>query len=144
MFIKSRLRESWEKTICINKYLFGYVNGIYQLFLFNGASSEADQQCVLHESCGATLCVGEMVLVELCTAESGKQHLKGFRIRQGLKSCCVGNLELNNETKLVLTAFDRSITQVDFLSEDETNRSKNVNGCIKLLVIGVKDAPQLK
>lgn len=143
MFYNSSYKDKPKISKMFQKFEFGYVNGMFQMFLFNGASNINVQQCVLHSSCGESLHVGEVVLVEQCELECGTRVLRGFRVRQGLKSCCIGSIDCSQNLSCIYELFTNALTQVDLLSEDEAKLSSSVNGCIKLILIGNKDAPQL-
>lgn len=131
-----------RKSIIVNTFNIGFVNGLLQLFLFDGADENEEQQCALHTACGKSLCIGELVLIEQVEKESEQAFLKGYRIRQGMKSCCVGRIPIIKEHYDVFHAFDQVLTQVDFLSDAEARMSSVVNGSIKLIVVGIKSGPQ--
>lgn len=137
-------KKAWpKKNVQINGYTFGYIHGMHQIFLFDGASKRLKQQCEIHESCGSTLCIGEIVLTQKSTLASGNALLTGFRIRDGLKSCCVGCIEFGEDSYEICELFDQALSHVAYLTDEESSMSEAVNGSIKLILLGVKNAIQL-
>ena len=138
------IQLAMETAFCIRGLHYGLVGGMYQMFLLDGYSSSAPQQCELHKACGETLCLGEVVMVQRVVGPDGSE-LRGFRLRDGLKSCCVGRLSLKDDFDVDLAShFEQRLLQVVPLSENEAKICTSVNGCIKLISIGVAEAPQLK
>lgn len=139
-------KNSCQKVkVCTDKgFEFGYLHGMIQVFLFNCTSDANGQSCLVHPVCGKTVCVGEMVLLETRISDAGAFILQGIRIKDGLRFCRFGSVETKNLSRSVISRCDGGIFQVVQLSVEESTKSEDCGGVIKLVLIGEASGPQLR
>ena len=128
-----------KKSTELQGFTIGYVEGRHQIVLCHASSNENGQQCELHKVCGDTIHLGEVACIQR-GQYNGKPILKACRLRDAMKSCSFGYVDVSSVNDEIVSYFDGKLAQVVSIDEDELESAQNPNadGVIKLIVIGTQ------
>jgi len=120
-------------THVVHEFKVGFVIGEYILVLFH-IDNENGQECEIHEVCGKTICIGEVACIERELQTDREEVLRGYRLRDGIKSCIFGHVKINDLAPRIVSYFNGMLVQVFAIDEDESQAVQNslVDGVIKI------------
>ena len=109
------------------------------IYIFNAFDGNKGGNCCIHEVCGKSVHIGDVVLLKTMIDIGGENcFLYGYLIEAGLLSCKIGYVNKNIIGNHIFNKFSNVIVQVLECNDDEISSSvlEKYGGVIKTVVIG--------